>query len=78
MGLFLPNEVKYLSSWCIIQLSLSSDERKYCPYFLDLNFFEKKAKEGVSPVNFFLNRLGGLNMGSFPIILRFDSLGWYF
>ena len=44
-----------------------------------LNLFEVKAKEGKSPVNLlFLNRLSGLNVGSFPIILRFDSLGWYY
>jgi len=43
-----------------------------------LNFFKKKAKEGTSPVNRLYNCLGGLNMGSFPIILKFDSLGQYF
>jgi hypothetical protein len=53
VDLFLPNEVKYLSSWCTTQLSLSSDERKNSLYYFSLNFFEKKAEEGVSPVNFF-------------------------
>ena len=43
-----------------------------------MNFFKKKAKEGTSPVNRLYNCLGGLNMGSFPIILKFDSLGQYF
>lgn len=40
-----------------------------------MNFFEKKAKEGNSPVNCFFSCLGGLDVGSFPSILKFDSLG---
>jgi len=42
-----------------------------------LNSFEKEAKEGTSPVNLLLDCPGGLNVGSFPIILKFDSLGQY-
>ena len=40
---------------------------------------KKKAKEGISPVNqLTFNCLCGHNAGSFPVILRFDSLGRYF
>lgn len=42
-----------------------------------MNSVEKEAKEGTSPVNLFFNCPGGLNVGSFPIILKFDSLGQY-
>ena len=60
-------------------MGVSSDERKKKPIVLTSCWiFWIFAKGGESPVNILSNRLGGLNMGSFPMILKFDSLEWYF